>query len=54
MSSLLSVQPARGGKALKARWSKVCVEVDDVIDDGQLYIADGLRSPTCCPTTGPS
>jgi hypothetical protein len=44
MSSLLTVQPARGGKAPKARWSKVRVEVDDVVYDGQLYIPDGHRA----------
>jgi len=43
MSSLLAVQPPPMGKSPRARWSKVRVEVDDVVYDGQLYVPDGKR-----------
>ena len=43
MSSLLAVQPPPIAKAARARWSKVRVEVDDIVYDGQLYVPDGKR-----------
>lgn len=43
MSSLFAVQPTRSGKAPRARWSKVRVEVDDVTYEGQLHLPDGLH-----------